>query len=109
MRERQGVILAPSGTGFIENVPNFEKEFLPGYHDLVDTWVTSLPHEDVKGGFFSSSTKEDSEGQESGKETSQKEWSDSIPSKRTLINLSIFAALTLGLLFYRIRGGHFSK
>ena len=110
--ERGRFISAPSGKGLIGYVPNFEKEFLPGYHELIDTWKTSLPHQDAKEGFFSIAGNEDSEeqaGKGGVKETLQKKWEENSPSKRTLINLSILVVLALGLLFYRIRGGHFSR
>ena len=113
-QEGQGTIIRSSSNrgGLIEYMPNFEKEFLPGYHDIIESWKTSLPHENTKGGLFSSAEDKDSEKQnakESIKETLQKKWDENSPSKRTLINLAILVVLALGLLFYRIRGGYLSR
>lgn len=110
-----GTRSAPSENGLIKDVPNFEKDFLPGYLDLINLnrREKNSPHEAVAVGrdFFSNSAEESSGGKakDSIKGAIEKKWEENMPSKRTLINLSILVVLALGLLLYRIRSGHFSK
>ena len=102
---RKELLSIPSGTGFLGQLPNLEKESLPGYRDIVDTWKVNFPHKgDGEEGFFSKKSDEAEEEEFAG-DASQREGL----SKRTIINLSILVVLTLALLFYRMRAGHFSK